>query len=127
MQFNLSRQTVGRLLVFATVFLCLASTGTEISYYLLDHKRLLGLVGQFSLGYEANVPTWYSSVLLLACAAVLAVIGFSRPPGKGGYRRHWLALAAIFAYMSLDEAAVLHEGLIPLTHYLAQPFGITLE
>jgi len=28
----------------------------------------------FSLSYEANVPTWYASVLLVGCAAVCLVL-----------------------------------------------------
>jgi hypothetical protein len=59
------------------------------------------LLPKLSLSYEANVPTWFSSSLLLACAVAAWLI-----PG-----RHWKLIAGLAAYMSLDEAAELHEHL----------------
>lgn len=59
------------------------------------------LLPKLSLSYEANLPTWFSSSLLLACAVAAWVI-----PG-----RHWKFIAGLAAYMSLDEAAELHENL----------------
>lgn len=59
------------------------------------------LLPKLSLSYEANVPTWFSSSLLLGCAvAAWAIAG-----------RHWKLIAGLAAYMSLDEAAELHEHL----------------
>jgi hypothetical protein len=65
------------------------------------------VVALLSLSYEANVPTWYSSVLLLGCAFLLAL----NAADATRHRRHWVVLAAVFAYMSLDEVATLHEQL----------------
>jgi hypothetical protein len=59
------------------------------------------LLPKLSLSYEANVPTWFSSSLLLACAVAAWIL-------RG---RHWKLIAGIAAYMSLDEAAELHEHL----------------
>ena len=67
------------------------------------------LVDLFSLSYEANLPTWYSSALLLACAAALAHL--ARVAGADRLRWHWAALAALFVYFSIDEAVQLHERL----------------
>jgi hypothetical protein len=65
------------------------------------------LVELFSLSFESNVPTWYSSSLLFTCAlALLAIARTART-----HRRHWAGLAAGFFYMSLDEAIELHEHL----------------
>jgi hypothetical protein len=50
----------------------------------------------FDLDGEANVPTWFSSVLLLRCAMMSA-------------RWRLPALAAVFAVLSLDEVAMIHE------------------
>ncbi|MBT4044819.1 MAG: hypothetical protein HOF11_15060 [Rhodospirillaceae bacterium] len=109
MALGLSYGRIERFLIIAALFLAAMSTLMEISYYLLDHKRLLGAVRQFSLAEEANIPTWYSALLLASCALSLAVIGLTRPTEKGSYRRHWLILSLIFVYMSMDEAAVIHE------------------
>ncbi|MCS5619830.1 MAG: hypothetical protein NZ808_08210 [Myxococcota bacterium] len=68
----------------------------------------LGLV---SLSDEQNLPTWFSSHLILLSASILALISFSESGHGAEYRRHWRGLAFVFAYLSLDEAIELHEGL----------------
>src|SRR5688572_12086924 len=62
------------------------------------------------LDAEGNVPTWVSSGKLLAIA-VLAVIAWRQEQREPGLRHRWLWLlvAALFAGMSLDETASLHE------------------
>jgi hypothetical protein len=69
------------------------------------------LVRLFDVSEEANVPSWFSSVLLLICAMVLASIAREKRR-SGRYGRHWTALAIIFLYLSVDEAAKIHELLI---------------
>ncbi|MDA1100705.1 MAG: hypothetical protein O2967_17165 [Proteobacteria bacterium] len=109
MPINLPRRRIELFLIFAAILLTLLSTGVEVSYHFLDHKRLLGAARQFSLSEESNIPTWYSAMLLATCAVCLAAIGLAQPPVAGNYRRHWLILALIFLYMSMDETAVIHE------------------
>lgn len=74
------------------------------------------LVGMFSLSYEQNVPTWYSSLLLAACAVSLAAIAQHAQERAAPFRRHWWVLAAGFTLMSLDEIAELHEHAGELVH-----------
>ena len=109
MPLNLSCRRIELYLLVAVILLALLGTAVEVSYYLLDHKRLLGAVRQLSLAEEANIPTWYSAMLLASCALCLAAIALTQDPGDGKYRRHWLILALIFTYISLDETAVIHE------------------
>jgi hypothetical protein len=64
------------------------------------------------LDHEANIPSWFQTGLLLLCAGVLWTTGdLARRSGEGR-ARGWHGLALIFAYLSLDEAASLHENLI---------------
>lgn len=65
------------------------------------------LLPKLSLSYEANLPTWFSSSLLLACAVAAGSIAAARPP----LRHHWWGITAVATWMSLDEAAELHEHL----------------
>ena len=64
-----------------------------------------------NLSYEVNLPTWYSSMLLLSCALLLFVIYRAESRLAAPYRRHWALLAAIFLYISMDEAVIIHEML----------------
>lgn len=65
------------------------------------------LVEHLSLSYEGNVPTWFSSGLLLACA----IAAGAAARGAARWRRHWWGVAIGLGYVSLDEAAEIHEHL----------------
>jgi hypothetical protein len=57
---------------------------------------------------EANVPTWYSTVLWLVAAALALAVGTAaRRSGESGSR--WLFLGGLFLLASIDEAGQLHE------------------
>lgn len=78
-------------------------------------------VSYFSLSYEQNVPTYYSSVLLLLCALLLALIAAGVKKCSERHLGHWRVLAVGFSYMSLDEAVEIHEfagGLLDLSGVL---------
>lgn len=101
--------------VLVAALLAVAAAGLAVE--LLHHGPLPDLdedlVGLFSLSYEGNLPTWYSSALLLACAVTLGAIAPAAPDGQG---RYWSLLAAVFGYLSIDEAVGLHEQLNELVH-----------
>ena len=63
----------------------------------------------FHLGREANIPTWFSTVLLLFAAVLRGFIANAKFKACEHYRYHWLVLSLIFVYLSMDEAAILHE------------------
>ena len=65
------------------------------------------LLPKLSLSYEQNLPTWFSSSLLLLCAIAAGAIAAARP----AMRWHWWGMCAVAAWMSLDEAAEIHEHL----------------
>jgi hypothetical protein len=95
--------------------IAIATAGLAVE--LLHHGPLPDLdedlVGLFSLSYEGNLPTWYSSGLLLACAVTLGLIAPASPSGQA---RYWSLLAGVFGYLSIDEAVGLHEQLNDLVH-----------
>ena len=66
------------------------------------------LLQLFDLDEEHNIPTWFSSYLLLNNAFFLALIAGSGATAK---RAHWAVLAAGFLLLSIDEVAGLHETL----------------
>lgn len=63
----------------------------------------------FDLNREANIPTWFSSFLLIVNAFILAIIAVRTKAQQGPYHIQWFVLAVIFMYLSIDEAALLHE------------------
>jgi hypothetical protein len=57
---------------------------------------------------EANVPAWFSATLLQLCSVLLAAVGMAHRR-RSGQLVPWLLLALIFAFLSLDEVAQIHE------------------
>ena len=94
------------LFLAATGFLVVAGTHFDRLPGLLTNVTFVEL---FSLDSENTVPTWFSSTLLVACATFLAVIGVVKRRARAPYAWHWLGLAAIFVYLSVDEASSIHE------------------
>lgn len=108
---NLHRWLVG--IVFALVVL--SALAYAVLYPLGQQTGSGGLVElgkRFDMDHEINLPTWFSSSLLLLCAFVLGVIALAKRAQGNRFRWHWAVLALAFVYLSLDETANLHELLI---------------
>jgi hypothetical protein len=70
---------------------------------------LTEVLSRFDLDQEIAIPTWFSQVILLMSAALLAVIAAIRRRDRQWDRRYWAGLAVIFLYLSVDEGSSLHE------------------
>lgn len=81
----------------------------NILHYRFGHDYLWGLLRQFHLNQEANLPTWYAVSTLLFASLLLFLIGLTKYRLRDTYAAHWLWLAVIFLYLSADEGSRLHE------------------
>jgi hypothetical protein len=84
---------------------------------------IANLVRVFNVNRESSIPAWYSSSLLLACAALFGVIAASKRDGNQPYARHWTGLAIIFLYLSIDESAAIHEKFTEPLQVALNPTG----
>lgn len=91
------------------------AAGGEDVYPLLDV-----FVRIFNINREQSVPTWYSSMLLLLGALATGATAAVKWKRREPYRVMWVLLALLFAYLSADEGAGLHE-------YLTEPIGEGLD
>ena len=100
-----------------TIVICLIAAnmvGIISMYYFGSHRIAL-----FNLDREGNIPTLYSSVTLLLCAGLLAVIATARKRQKKREYIYWLGLAIIFLFLAVDDGAAIHENIIrPLRNAL---------
>ncbi|WLE96683.1 MAG: hypothetical protein QTN59_18615 [Candidatus Electrothrix communis] len=87
------------------------------------NQDLLDITGYFDLDIEKNIPSFYSAFAILLCSLLFFCISLLDKK-QGRIRFYWLGLAAIFLFLSLDEALVLHEGLGDLTEEYIQRTGI---
>lgn len=95
------------------ILLVFAADVVLVSAYLVFflHGNPLGndSPGLFNLDMEGNIPSWYSSIKLLAvalCAFFLGRLVFTYDRLAGAAV---LIGAAIFAYLSMDEGSAIHE------------------
>ena len=104
----LTRGLLLRVLVPAIVALNVANA---VAVYLYHHRHHHGgrFFQEFSLDKEANVPSWFSSALLLTAAAVLALVALDALARKAPWGRHWAGLSLVYVVLSLDETAEIHE------------------
>ncbi|HET7314436.1 hypothetical protein [Salinisphaera sp.] len=66
----------------------------------------------FDMDSEKNIPTWFSTVQLFFIASLCAT--YWRGLEERHLRRFYLLAALAFAFLSMDEAAQLHEGIARL-------------
>lgn len=100
------------LLAACVAVLVLASVLAEIYENVIEGTRWRKAAAFVSMDNEANLPTWFSTVLLLACAALAWTIARAEHAIGARRWRHWIGVVAIFLYLSLDEAGRLHERFI---------------
>lgn len=101
------------------LWLSLAATTLSVAHLTMVYLRrahdmdvVMGLAKLFDFYHENNFPSYFSALLLLGAAALLAIIGCSTVESFRRYRFHWLLLAAVFAFLSCDEMLALHERLM---------------
>lgn len=117
MTLRLGAAGTARLLAGGIALLAAGHAATAALYYGLGYDRQLGARPLLNLNGEANLPTWYSTALLLGAAALLAVIWRTTPPGTGSGRGYWAVLTGVFLFLSADEASEIHELLNPLREH----------
>lgn len=94
------------LVLLSLVLFCIVAQSLR---FIGGYTRAMGFIPQFALGMEHNVPTFFSSMLLLSAAALLGIITMTRHQHKESKVFQWGLLAVIFLYLAVDEAAGLHE------------------
>jgi hypothetical protein len=117
---KLSVSSKGWLVLLGSVTIALNAIGLVLRAvtHLLGYGNDLEIVRLFHVAQEANIPTWFSSLLLLISASLLAIISKVKCASKDPYRRHWVFLAVVFLAMSLDETSKIHEiSIVPLRAY----------
>jgi len=101
----------GRTLLFAVVIM------NVIAFAVLAFTDATGrdggeLARLFDVADEGNLTAWASALLLLLAAVLLGIIARASKDAGDPDARSWRLLAWVFVYLSLDEAAALHEILI---------------
>ncbi len=110
--------TVFRFLFICTSIVILLGILSQIGrfHFGLDND----LMQVFDLNRELNIPTWYATILLFVSSLLLWLLGWL----STHQRKHWYGLAAVFLYISMDEAAGLHERSDPIIRSYLDVSGV---
>jgi hypothetical protein len=109
MKLSISAKKVGFwLFVVAVALNLIGFLGRAVEHF-LGYRETTALVRLFHPSEEGNITAWFSAMLILLSAVLLALIAKSTARTGGAYVRHWGVLSMIFVYMSADEAARIHE------------------
>jgi hypothetical protein len=116
---SISPERVARLLTLVVAVLTLLSvSGWLAVWYLPDFPLRDFTAGLFDLDQEVNFPTAYSTLAILVCSALLALIARSqRLVGGPRQGRPWQVLSLIFLGLAFDELLSFHEELIDRVHF----------
>lgn len=117
-QIPLKPLLIARILGVVAFVLVLASIGGQLTAYLTGHDTVYGLVRLFYVDAEQNIPTFFSTFLLLFAALLLAVITVLTRNRTTSHVSHWAILSFGFLFMAVDEAVSLHERLSEPTRKL---------
>lgn len=113
-QFSPSIKRIQKVLLGIVACLGFLSVPMQLAEYRLRSISwsISDLARRFTVDSEGSVPAWYSSILLLTAAVLLAVVATVAFHQRDRWWKHWTALSTLFCLMSLDEAASFHESLI---------------
>ena len=111
-EFRIDPTRASRLLLGVALALLAAHLAGLISRFYFGHDYVRGLVPLFDFVVEANLPTWFSSIILAIASMLLALITGTERAVGGRFVRHWAVLSVVFAVLSLDEIAQLHEKMM---------------
>lgn len=111
-------QSAGQLLVIiATTILAL---GWLREFYILITGSSLGFEFLRLFDTPDSLANWFQPIVLLIAAILLALIATLAKQDADPEWRRWTTLAALFAFMSLDESAHLHAY---STQFMENQFG----
>lgn len=98
----------GLALLFAVQSL-VAEYLSEVVLNEAQHPYFVLALDLFSVNVEDSIPTWYSALLLSGASILLLWIAISRRRSNQRGVLLWFGLALVFLYLSIDEAASIHE------------------
>jgi len=99
-----------RNLVYVLLFILFFYALGQIAKFYFGRDTLLGFVPMFNLYGEANLPTWFSSIILIISSALLLIIATAKRFQHDRWFYYWAGLSAAFLFLSIDESAKLHEA-----------------
>lgn len=105
----LNRSAVVRILGAMVLLVLLASIGGQIAQQSMGTGHTHELIRLVYIDIEGNIPTLFSSFILLLASLLLALISTLKKGSGDPQWRHWAILSLALLYMAIDEGSRIHE------------------
>lgn len=103
-----------------------------VIYFLVGDPDKFDFIRMFDLDMERNIPTLFSSAILLISGFLFYLLSLSAKMKEKKDRKYWLGLSFVFTFLAFDESAKIHEKLgdytenfVEATGYLHYPWVIS--
>ena len=106
---NISPRKTTKLLIGIIICFTIIHCLLQFIEYGLGFSQIHLIRILFDFELDSNITTWYSSITLFISSLLLWGIAIYKKGIKDSFSLHWRFLAIIFAFLSLDEVAMLHE------------------
>lgn len=127
-RFKLSLETnkiVIVLFVIAAILVILSAIGSYMFNYLNYQNSISAFyVKLFDLNTEGNLPTLFSTLILMFASVLLALIFIKRKVSNSPDRNYWLFLSVVFLMLALDESLQIHEKVTNLINLIGNEGNI---
>lgn len=90
----------------------LVSIAGQVFRYSLRVGQFPALINEFYIDAESNIPTFFSSVILLITSIFLGVVYDHKRTSRDAFRFHWLILGAAFLFLAVDESTLIYHELL---------------
>jgi hypothetical protein len=109
---SINPTSIAAVLAVIASILVVAHLGGQFSKLELGHGSLKGLIPLFNLSAEQNIPAYFSVMLMLFAALLLAAIAAVNRQQHMAHTWKWIVLSGGFVLMAFDEAFSAHERLM---------------
>ena len=114
MKYRSSPKSIFRKLLMLIFLLLGANIMALVLRVNTDSRVINSIASLFDFNREANLPSLYATITLLACAVLLFYLYRTSKREQKPLAKQWLLLSVVFAFLALDEIASIHERFTPL-------------
>ena len=107
MNIEISPKIIFTKLLYINLMLLFANILGIVMKFYFDLDNIFWLFHLFDFNTENNIPTLYTSLILIFSSILLAFIASTHKKQNSYYP--WLGLSIIFLFLSVDEIASIHE------------------
>ena len=118
-----SKSGVVKFLSVIAIILIVINSIILVIYFIVDDPDKFDFVQMFDLDMERNVPTLFSSAILLIAAYLFYLLSVVSVERNDCHHKAWLGLSWVFIFLAFDESAKIHEQIGDFTENFVDASG----